>query len=109
MGDGAAGAAVATFSKPDQSASAAAYAAKAGLTCAVLVPKGKIAMGKMAQTLVHGARVLEVEGNFDDSLEEPVRDDGTGRVEAGRLAGCAGRQRSDAKVDTGRQMGRHQP
>jgi threonine synthase len=51
------------------SASAAAYAAKAGLTCAVLVPKGKVALGKMAQTLVHGARVLEVEGNFDASLE----------------------------------------
>ena len=40
-----------------------------GLTCAVLVPKGKVAVGKMAQTLVHGARVLEVEGNFDDALE----------------------------------------
>jgi threonine synthase len=51
------------------SASAAAYAAKAGLTCAVLVPKGKVALGKMAATLVHGARVLEVEGNFDASLE----------------------------------------
>src|SRR3954463_11736741 len=47
------------------SASAAAYAAKAGLTCAVLVPRGKVALGKMAQTLIHGARVLEVEGNFD--------------------------------------------
>ncbi len=42
---------------------------QAGLTCAVLVPRGKVAIGKMAQTLVHGARVLEVEGNFDDSLE----------------------------------------
>ena len=40
-----------------------------GSTCAVLVPKGKVAMGKMAQTLVHGARVLEVDGNFDASLE----------------------------------------
>src|SRR5438552_6367361 len=50
------------------SASAAAYAAKAGLTCAVLVPAGKIAMGKMAQTLVHGATLLEVEGNFDAAL-----------------------------------------
>ncbi len=61
--------AVVCASTGNTSASAAAYAAKAGLTCAVLVPKGKIAMGKMAQTLVHGARVLEVEGNFDDSLE----------------------------------------
>jgi threonine synthase len=51
------------------SASAAAYAARAGITCAVLVPKGKVAIGKMAQTLVHGARVLEVDGNFDASLE----------------------------------------
>src|SRR6059036_3065609 len=48
------------------SASAAAYAAKAGLVCAVLVPAGKVAPGKMAQTLVHGARVLEIQGNFDD-------------------------------------------
>ncbi|MEX0754372.1 MAG: threonine synthase [Actinomycetota bacterium] len=61
--------AVVCASTGNTSASAAAYAAKAGLTCAVLVPKGKIALGKMAQTLVHGARVLEVEGNFDASLE----------------------------------------
>ena len=61
--------AVVCASTGNTSASAAAYAARAGLTCAVLVPKGKIAMGKMAQTLVHGAKVLEVEGNFDDSLE----------------------------------------
>ena len=61
--------AVVCASTGNTSASAAAYAAKAGLTCAVLVPKGKIAMGKMAQTLVHGARVLEVDGNFDASLE----------------------------------------
>ncbi|MBI2237022.1 MAG: threonine synthase [Actinobacteria bacterium] len=61
--------AVVCASTGNTSASAAAYAAKAGLTCAVLVPKGKIAMGKMAQTLIHGARVLEVDGNFDASLE----------------------------------------
>jgi threonine synthase len=61
--------AVVCASTGNTSASAAAYAAKAGLTCAVLVPKGKVALGKMAQTLVHGARMLEVEGNFDDSLE----------------------------------------
>ncbi|MEO8476283.1 MAG: threonine synthase [Actinomycetota bacterium] len=61
--------AVVCASTGNTSASAAAYAAKAGLTCAVLVPKGKIALGKMAQTLIHGARVLEVDGNFDDSLE----------------------------------------
>ena len=61
--------AVVCASTGNTSASAAAYAAKAGLTCAVLVPQGKVALGKMAQTLVHGARVLEVEGNFDESLE----------------------------------------
>ena len=60
--------AVVCASTGNTSASAAAYAAKAGLTCAVLVPKGKVALGKMAQTLIHGARVLEVEGNFDASL-----------------------------------------
>jgi threonine synthase len=51
------------------SASAAAYAARAGLTCAVLVPRGNIALGKLAQALVHGARLLQVDGNFDDCLE----------------------------------------
>jgi threonine synthase len=50
------------------SASAAAYAARGGLTCAVLVPQGKIALGKLAQALVHGAKLLQVNGNFDDCL-----------------------------------------
>jgi threonine synthase len=50
------------------SASAAAYAARAGLGCAVLVPQGKIALGKLAQALVHGAKLLQVNGNFDDCL-----------------------------------------
>ncbi|NGM13730.1 threonine synthase [Verrucosispora sioxanthis] len=50
------------------SASAAAYAARAGMTCAVLVPQGKIALGKLAQALVHGAKLLQVDGNFDDCL-----------------------------------------
>jgi threonine synthase len=50
------------------SASAAAYAARAGLTCAVLVPQGKIALGKLAQALGHGAKLLQVNGNFDDCL-----------------------------------------
>ncbi|HEX5597660.1 MAG TPA: threonine synthase [Micromonosporaceae bacterium] len=50
------------------SASAAAYAARAGVTCAVLVPEGKIALGKLAQALVHGAKLLQVQGNFDDCL-----------------------------------------
>jgi threonine synthase len=60
--------AVICASTGNTSASAAAYAAKGGLTCAVLVPDGKIALGKMAQALVHGARLLQVKGNFDDCL-----------------------------------------
>jgi threonine synthase len=51
------------------SASAAAYAARAGLGCAVLVPTGNIAPGKLAQALAHGAQLLQVDGNFDDCLE----------------------------------------
>ena len=50
------------------SASAAAYAARADLRCAVLIPKGAIAMGKLAQALIHGAKVLAINGNFDDAL-----------------------------------------
>ena len=50
------------------SASAAAYAAKAGVKCLVLIPKGNIALGKLAQALIHGAKVLAVEGSFDDAL-----------------------------------------
>ncbi|MFC7406320.1 threonine synthase [Georgenia alba] len=50
------------------SASAAAYAARAGLTCAVVLPAGKIAAGKLAQAIVHGARLVAVDGNFDDCL-----------------------------------------
>ncbi|MGC8666741.1 MAG: threonine synthase [Chthonomonadales bacterium] len=51
------------------SASAAAYAARAGLECHVLIPGGKIAAGKLAQALMHGAKVLAVEGNFDEALD----------------------------------------
>ena len=61
--------AVICASTGNTSASAAAYAIRAGMTCAVLVPQGKIAMGKLAQALVHGARLLQVDGNFDDCLE----------------------------------------
>jgi len=61
--------AVICASTGNTSASAAAYAARAGLTCAVLVPRGKIALGKLAQALVHGAKLLQVDGNFDDCLE----------------------------------------
>jgi threonine synthase len=51
------------------SASAAAYAARAGLLCAVVIPQGQIALGKLAQALIHGARVVPVHGNFDRALE----------------------------------------
>ena len=60
--------AVVCASTGNTSASMAAYAAKAGLTPLVLVPEGKIAAGKMAQAIVHGAQVIMVRGNFDDCL-----------------------------------------
>jgi threonine synthase len=60
--------AVICASTGNTSASAAAYAVRAGMVCAVLVPSGKIALGKMAQALVHGAKLLQVDGNFDECL-----------------------------------------
>jgi len=51
------------------SASAAAYAARAGLLCAVVLPAGQIALGKLAQALIHGARVVPVSGTFDEALD----------------------------------------
>jgi len=60
--------AVVCASTGNTSASAAAYAARAGLTSAVLIPEGHIALGKLAQALVHGAKVLQVRGNFDEAL-----------------------------------------
>ena len=69
MAAGSGAKAVICASTGNTSASAAAYAARAGLTCAVLVPRGKIAIGKLAQALVHGAKLLQVDGNFDDCLE----------------------------------------
>jgi threonine synthase len=60
--------AVVCASTGNTSASAAAYATAAGMTCAVLVPDGRIAMGKLSQAVAHGARILQVDGNFDDCL-----------------------------------------
>jgi threonine synthase len=60
--------AVICASTGNTAASAAAYAVRAGLTGAVIVPEGKIAIGKLAQALIHGARVIALEGNFDDAL-----------------------------------------
>ncbi len=60
--------AVICASTGNTSASAAAYATKAGMRCGVLVPAGKIAMGKLSQAIAHGAQLLQVDGNFDDCL-----------------------------------------
>lgn len=65
---GAGAEAVICASTGNTAASAAAYAARAGLRGAVIVPEGKIAIGKLAQALMHGARVIALEGNFDDAL-----------------------------------------
>jgi threonine synthase len=51
------------------SAAAAAYAARAGITAYVLIPEGKIAMGKLAQAMIHGAVVIQIKGNFDDGMQ----------------------------------------
>lgn len=51
------------------SASAAAYAARAGIVCIVLIPEGKIALGKLSQALIHGAQVIQLAGNFDHALQ----------------------------------------
>jgi len=61
--------AVICASTGNTAASAAAYGARAGLTCAVIVPDGKIATGKLAQALIHGAKVVALRGNFDKALE----------------------------------------
>ncbi len=62
------GKAVICASTGNTSASAAAYAAKGGLKAYVLIPEGKIALGKLAQAVMHGAKVIQVEGNFDEAL-----------------------------------------
>jgi threonine synthase len=61
--------AVICASTGNTSASAAAYAARAGIKCVVLIPSGAIALGKLSQALIHGAVVLAVDGNFDDALK----------------------------------------
>lgn len=61
--------AVICASTGNTSASAAAYAARAGIDCAVLIPSKAIALGKLAQALIHGARVIAVDGNFDQALQ----------------------------------------
>ncbi len=61
--------AVICASTGNTSASAAAYAARAGIKCIVLIPSGAIALGKLSQALIHGAKVLAIKGNFDDALD----------------------------------------
>ncbi|MER3487640.1 MAG: threonine synthase [Chloroflexota bacterium] len=60
--------AIAAASTGNTAASAAAYAARAGILSIVILPAGYVAMGKVAQSLVHGARIVQIEGNFDDAL-----------------------------------------
>jgi len=60
--------AIVCASTGNTAASAAAYAARAGIRCAVIVPEGKIATGKLAQALMHGAQVIALRGNFDVAL-----------------------------------------
>ncbi|MDD5252770.1 MAG: threonine synthase [Candidatus Omnitrophota bacterium] len=69
--------AVMCASTGNTSASAAAYAARAGIKCIVLIPSGAIALGKLSQALIHGAKVLAIKGNFDvalDLVKEVTRD-----------------------------------
>ncbi len=61
--------AVMCASTGNTSASAAAYAARAGIKCIVLIPEGAIALGKLSQALIHGAKVIAIKGNFDEALE----------------------------------------
>ena len=61
--------AVVCASTGNTSASAAAYALQAGMRCAVLVPDGKISMGKLSQAIAHGADIIQIDGNFDNCLE----------------------------------------
>ena len=60
---------VACASTGNTSASLAAYAAKAGFTAIVFIPSGKIALGKLTQAMVHGAKIIQIRGNFDDALK----------------------------------------
>jgi threonine synthase len=64
---------VACASTGNTSASLAAYAAKAGISCVILIPSGRIAFGKLAQAIVYGAKVVQVRGNFDQALQLVVK------------------------------------
>src|SRR5262249_38377292 len=66
LGDGAK--AITCASTGNTSASASAYAARAGISCVVILPSGKIAMGKLLQAFAYGAKIVAIDGNFDDAL-----------------------------------------
>ena len=115
---GAGAEAVICASTGNTAASAAAYAARAGLRGAVIVPEGKIAIGKLAQALMHGARVIALRGNFDQALRDrpQARRDAPGRArqlgqplsdrgpEDGRVRGRRGARRGARRArDPGRQ------
>ena len=89
------------------SASAAAYAARAGLLCAVVIPEGQIALGKLAQALIHGARVVPVHGTFDRGARDRARAGGAAR-RRGRQLGEPGAHRGpeDGLVRDRRRAGR---
>ena len=84
--------AVVCASTGNTSAAAAAYAARAGMRCAVILPAGKIASGKLVQAYAYGARVVAIEGNFDDALRV-VRELGKRpefAISSGTVAGAVG-------------------
>src|SRR5438105_10485770 len=72
--------AVICASTGNTSAAASAYAARAGIDCIVLLPAGKIAMGKLVQAFMYGAKVVAIDGNFDDALRLVRELGATGRV-----------------------------
>ena len=122
LGEGAR--AVICASTGNTAASAAAYAGRAGLKAFVLIPKGAVALGKLSQSVMHGARVLEVIGNFDICLKvvrdvaerDPVQDSAGEQRQSRSNRGAedggvrdlrsTGR-RADASFSAGRQRGQH--
>lgn len=64
---------IACASTGNTSASLAAYAAKGGLKAIVLIPSGKIALGKLTQAMIHGAKIVQIKGNFDDAMRKAIR------------------------------------
>jgi len=72
--------AVMCASTGNTSASLAAYAAKAGILCLVIIPSGKIAFGKLAQAVAYGAKIIQIKGNFDDALRIVMEISARGRI-----------------------------